>query len=33
MLKLIKYDFKMINAKIFNILDKNALKYTQFHFR
>ena len=25
MLKLIKWDFEMVNAKIFSILDKNAL--------
>ena len=26
MLKLIKYDFEMVIAKIFSILDENALK-------
>ena len=25
MLKLIKYDFRVMNAKIFSILDENAL--------
>ena len=30
MLKLIKQDFKIVNAKIFSILDKNALNLPMY---
>ena len=32
MLKLIKWDFEIVNAKIFSILDKNALRTKALFF-